>query len=72
MDSSIFRSDSSDQPMAIELPLRETIFSCLVFTLTTVPFVCSARGRSMYWKLCLFAPPLTLLWMRLFSSSNRS
>ncbi|CAF3965177.1 unnamed protein product [Adineta steineri] len=65
-DSVIFKSDKDDIPFEIELPLRATIFSCIFFTLTTLPLLITERGRSIYWKFCLFGTPVTLLWMHLF------
>jgi len=70
VDSIVFRSDRNDVPFQIELPLSETIYSCILFTLTTIPFVLTERGRSFYWKFCLFGPPITLLWMHLLPPSR--
>jgi hypothetical protein len=65
-----FSSDKSDQPIEIELPLRETIYSCLFFTLTTISLLLTERGCSFYWKITLFGTPISLLWMHLFPSSR--
>ncbi|CAF1625333.1 unnamed protein product [Rotaria magnacalcarata] len=66
----VFNSDINDKPIEIELPLRETIYSCIFLTLTTLPFVLSERGRSFYWKIWLFGTPLGFLSMHLFPCSN--
>ncbi|CAF0957094.1 unnamed protein product [Rotaria sordida] len=66
----IFSSDIKDKPYELELALRETIYSWFFFTLTTLPFILTERGRSIYWKICLFGTPLTLLWMHLFPYSH--
>jgi hypothetical protein len=65
-----FVSDKADHPIEIELPLRETIYSCIFLTLTTLPFLLTERGRSFYWKICLFGTPITLVWMHLFPPSH--
>jgi len=54
----------------MEFPLYETIYSFIFFTLTTIPFFLTERGRSFYWKICLFGTPITLLWMHLFPPSR--
>ena len=59
----MFHCDQTDVPMLLELPLRETIFSCLFFTFTSLPFLLTERGRSIYWRVCLLGTPVTLLWM---------
>lgn len=70
MNESInFVCDINDQPIELELALRETVYSCLFFTLTTLPLLLTERGRSFYWKFCLFGTPITLLWMHLFPPS---
>jgi hypothetical protein len=70
VESILFSSDRNDIPFEIELPLRETIYSCILFTLTTIPFLLTERGRSFYLKFCLFGPPITLLWMHLLPPSH--
>ncbi len=70
VDSIVFHSDRNDVPFQIELPLSETIYSCILFTLTTIPFLLTERGRSFYLKFCLFGPPITLLWMHLLPPSH--
>lgn len=65
--SLIFTSDNdSDVPLAVDLPLSETFFPLLFFTLGTLPFVLTSRGRGIYWKVCLISTPLTYLWMHFF------
>ncbi|CAF1007607.1 unnamed protein product [Adineta ricciae] len=70
--SEVFSSDETDHPQELELPFRETLPSCLFLTLTTLPLILNEHGRSLYCKICLFVPPITLLWMHLFSSSRTS
>ncbi|CAF3756195.1 unnamed protein product [Rotaria sp. Silwood1] len=69
-ESIIFTCDRKDKPIELELPLRETIYSCFFLTLTTLPFILSERGRSFYLKICLIGTPLTLIWMHLFPYSR--
>ncbi len=70
-DGSIkFTFDKDDQPIEIELPLRETIYSALFFILTTIPLLLTERGRSFYWKITLFGTPISLLWMHLVPPSR--
>jgi len=66
IESEKFVSDGDDHPIELELPLRETIYPCMFFILTTIPLLFTERGRSLYWKICLFGTPITLLWMHLF------
>ena len=70
--SEIFSSDETDHPQELELSYKETLPSCLFLTLTTLPLILNEHGRSIYCKLCLFVPPLTVLWMHLFSSSRKN
>jgi len=54
----------------VQLPLQETLFSCIFFSLTTLPFLINQQGRSLYWKICLIGTPLSLLWLHLCPPSR--
>lgn len=58
--------DSNRKGIYAQLRLNDTIFSCIFFLLTTCLLLIIPQGRSLYWQICLFGPPLTLLWMHLF------
>jgi hypothetical protein len=68
--SQLFQCDDKDVPFRLELPLHETIVSCLVIPLSALPFVLSERGRSLYWKICLCTTPLAFVWMHFFPPSR--
>lgn len=71
LSEEMFHSDENDRPMEIELKLNETFPSCLFFCLAGLPLILTERGRSFYWKLCLFGTPLTYLWMTFFPPNKQ-
>ncbi|CAF3844330.1 unnamed protein product [Rotaria magnacalcarata] len=62
--------DSNREGVQAPLHLSDTIFSCIFFLLTTLLLLITPQGRSLYWQICLFGTPTTLLWMHLFPPPN--
>ncbi|CAF1053197.1 unnamed protein product [Rotaria sordida] len=62
--------DSNEEGIQAPLHLSETIFSCIFFLLTTFLLLITPQGRSLYWQICLFGAPLSLLWMHIFPPKN--
>ena len=66
LDCRLLKEFSHDTGLRAESTLKLTLLSCLFFVLTTMILFVTSQGRRLYLQICLFATPMTLLWMYFF------